>query len=437
MNRILLTQGRVPRQKVSTLGNLSAAIASDSPSASVAAVFNVVLWDTSNKYAVWPLDGVSANGTEACCCLFGDRLAVSIREYPGFKTKVFEFKLAADPFASKPSLVTALPSYGNADSSGAELVRLPSGEIVSMTYQHTDMKVCALMRDRFGIWDQAGFFTLSDETGTSHFFSMCAVPWSNDLWAFMVKDGGNGVDLGIFYNDNGVLTLKKTYPKVLPSRAGAGEISVNGELPFLVATEDGEQINLSYTNAEWIEIDGVVQQQQAFPVVTGFKADVVPFKVLKGPQVVVSIKNHIPIITLPDSIDMDYNLGNPAVTVVTPTKKILTKDGFYAWGTKRHDLVYVNTAGNVVLDTTDQVIPPEPIPTPDAIIVESPMSDLSWSGADPGNIGTFMLQWSPSETGPWSDLTSHWPIRFQNVSAKHQSGAVLKIGPNYYRLRPV
>ena len=73
-----------------------------------------------------------------------DRLIVASRSNdPSIyqQTTLIEYRLPSDPFQAAPFSPLTIPPYGDADSSGSEFVMLQTGEVVSMTYQHTGMRV--------------------------------------------------------------------------------------------------------------------------------------------------------------------------------------------------------------------------------------------------------------------------------------------------------
>lgn len=447
--KTLLSTGRSFLQKASVSGTTRSCIVGPTTGSTVADVLRVALWDGTGRAVEggWPLQNVSNNVTAACCCLVQDRLIVSTKIETGGadfnKTLITEFKLALDPFAAPPTFVSQM-RYGDADSRSTELVKLQSGEVVSVTVQQHDLKVCAAVRSVAGAWTAQGLFTLSPETGNSTLFSATAAPWaSNELWVFDNLDGGKGCAAGIFNVVGGQLKLTRSIPVLVSSALQpASEWNWNGELVWPAAATDSFRniIHLSYTNQEFIP--GV--QQQAFPVEIGIHQDGTWEGLHKGPEVVVSIKNQLPLAVTAGGVALNYRAGNPAVTLVAGANRIQTRDGQVAWNPFAQEFVYAQpdttkagtfevVPGPIVLTTLGG---PTPVPTPDAIIVESPLSDLSWSGADPTNAGTFMLQSGPSATGPWTDITNHWPTRFQNVNAKQQVGVVIKVKDQFYRLTP-
>lgn len=451
ITKTLLTVGRTFLQKSSTLGTLRASIIGPTTDSNVSDVLRVVFSDATGKTAVWPLASVSNNCQEACCCLIQDRLIVSSRPQASgaafSNTVVTEFRLPADAFGSPPTFVLQV-IYGDRDSRGAELVKLQTGDVVSMTYQHTDMRVCANVRSVAGAWNPQGLFTISPETGTSHQFSCCAAPWaSNELWVFDSMDGGKGVACGIFNVVAGQLKLSRTIPVIVPTGLPVGPYKLNGEDPALVAVADFQrgQILLSFTNNEFgVDGNGNVIQQMAYAAVVGVKSDGIPFGITKGFELVVSILNPCPIVSAATGVQLGWRGGKPATTIVSGATRIDTHDGQFAFNPYAQEFVYSQpsttdpntfkvTPGPVVLSILGGATP---IPPPMATLIESPLSDLSWSGADPANAGLFMLQSGPSKDGPWTNITDHWNVQVQNLNPKQQAGEVLKVGNTFYRLNP-
>lgn len=443
----LLTGGRTFMQKIASLGPLNAAIVGTTPAPTAAGWLSVALYDAvSGRSGTLTLQGASNNCTEACCCLVADRLIVASKiaaTGPDFsKTVLTEFVLAADPFAAPPVFFRQV-IYGDSDSRSSELLVLKTGEVVSMTVQHTGMRLTAAVRSGNGNWADQGTVTISTEDQASHWFSMCATPWeSSGLWAFDTQDGGRGIAVGIFALENAMLVLKKSIPVFIPSKLPEfGSYFVNGELAALVATADfkGQKINLSYTNTEFTTDEHGVRQQQAYPVAVEIDKAETWKGVKKASEVVVSIKNTLPMCVDDTGLVLSYRVDNPPQLLVSGLNRTPTVDGQIAWHEYRPEFIYTVTGpspgshGDLVLARMPGPTPAPPAPD----LVESPLSDLSWTAADPTNAGKFMLQWSASATGPWNDITANWAYRFQNPGAKAQVGKVLKVGPNFYRLKPV
>lgn len=441
----LLPVGRTFIQKAANLGTWRAAILGPTTGLTVADTLRVALWDASGRTAVWNLPAVSNNSQEACCCLVQDRLIVACRPQaaaPNFsKTVVTEFRTPADPFTGASTFVSQL-IYGDSDSRSADFARLRTGEVVSMTAQHSSMTVCAAVRGVNGQWVDQGTFQLSTEIGNAHFFSCCAAPWAdNEVWAFMVLDGGKGIAAGVFNYVNGKLQLTRTIPTILKTGLPTSDYGVNGELPALVATTDStrNQILLTYTNNQWI--DG--HDQQAFPVVVGINSAGIPTGIARGSEVIVSIKNHVPVVATASAIEMDYRTGNPAVTIVGPGFSIPTRDGQFGWNQYAQELVYTqpdmkDANGNLIPGPVVlSILLPSPTPIPPAHpnLQISPMAYVSWSGADPTNAGTYMLQKGPSPTGPWTDFADHYPVAFQAPGVKQQNAPIGEANGEFYRLR--
>ncbi len=445
----LLAVGRTFIQKISSLGNLNAAIVGITPGQTATDVLRGALWDAT-KTQLWPLQLVTNNSGSACCCLIQDRLIVATKVETGSdfqKTMLTEFRLPPDPFSAAPTFVQQV-TYGDVDSRFTELVKLQTGEVVSFTVQQTDMRVCASVRSVAGAWTSQGLFTLSPEKGNAHFFSCAAAPWAtNEVWVFDIMDGGKGIAAGIFTLTGGKLTLKDSIPVFVPTGMPADWL-VNGELPALIATTDFKrgQILLSYTNTQF----EAGKDQQAFPVVIGIKPDRTWSGISKAPEVVVSIKNPCPIVSGDAGVALDYRAGPTSAVIVAGSVRIDTADGQFGWNQYRQEFVYTapgavaGTKGAVMLATIETLPPPnpEPGPTPDLTLGGSQMVSLSWSGADPtgsdtSKPGKCMLQFATSTAGPWSDMTSHWPVGVQGKEAVPASGKTIMVSGIFYRLRPV
>lgn len=438
-------------QKMANKGPLRASIVGPTQGGTQG-MMRVVFSDATGKAKDWELPNVSNNGTQGCCCFVQDRLIVATRSESGFnnpnffKTVVTEFKLPDDPFSAPPDFVIQ-HLYGDSDSRGSELLLLKSGEVVSVTYQHTDMRVCASVRGTGGVWRTQGLFKISDEDGTAHHFSMAAAPWAeNEIWVFDTLDGGNGVACGVFTVTGGTLALKKTIPVLVPTGIQPwSEWNINGELAALIATTDAarNEICLSYTNIEFGNV-----HQTALPVVIGIHQDATWHGITKGTEFIVSIHNTIPIVVNANGVAIDYLV--PGGIFVVGKERIPTRDGQFAWNQYAQEFIYsqpdtVDANGNVVpgnLVLTILIPGPTPIPPPQTEnVVASIMCSLSWSGADPTGWnasipGKFWLQGGPSAAGPWQNITDHWPISVQGKEAVPMAGPVVKVGDVFYRITP-
>ncbi len=440
--KTLLPVGRTFLQKFANRGQLRAVVvAANASPADNSEVLRVVFLDGTGRTKDWPLSFVSNNTVEGCCALVTDRLIVSSRNSrtgPDYsKTVITEFLLPSDPFASAPIFVNQI-SYGDRDSRQSELLALGTGEVVSMTAQQIGLQMRGMLRLGNGAWIDQGLFTLPGNFAASNFFSMCAEPWTqNGFWAYEVQDGGKGVSAGIFAAEGGKLVLKTgIFPFIKQgAQPSEGPWLVNGELPYLVATADAKRgrMIISYTNTEY---PPPPPQQMAYPVCMEIKEDRIPVGLIRCAEAVPSILNPCPVIVTDSGVALDYRAGSHADTLVDGTNRMPTKNGQVAWNQYAHEFIYAQVDGALVLATTVAPPVPIPIPPPMANLVESPLSDLSWSGADPTNAGLFMLQSAPSKDGPWSNVTNRWNVQVQNLNPKQQTGEVLKVGNTFYRLTP-
>lgn len=457
----LLPQGRCFLQKIATLataaGTLKAAIIGPTPWQTAEGGVLLQLWDDKGRTAQWPID-VSNNTAEAVCVLLPGRLIVAWRG-SDFRTIISEFLLPNDPMANAPTKAIADFAFGDNQCRGNQLLVLPSGDVVCLTYVHAAVAVHGAHRAATtGNWKYDGYFTIPTRNphpdAAAHQFAAAVCPWSGQVASFTWTDGEFGIDVGFFAIVNGKLALVNSLPAWLnrelkvnggPTDFVQGAMAPNGELPSLWAITDtaNQRVLLSYTNGfgqPMQSSDPAITRTQngAHPVVTAMGADLVPRLIAQAPAIIVSVLNPIPL--MPGA--MLYWTGYPLAGY-----EVMGDAGLLAVGTGAnpqaavdplaHTWIYQQPGGTVAMVALDGLVPlPEPLPTP-ATLVASNMVGFSWSGADPtggvsGTPGKYMLQVGASANGPWQNISDHWPVNV--ATSGTMSGALIQVEGKFYRL---
>lgn len=455
--KTLLPLGRVFLSKAATLGTVSAAIVSAIPGQTVADFLQVAFWDESGRTKVWPLTITNNNG-EAVCVLLPGRLIVSSRDGHTNVSEVYEYVLPTDPFASAPVEAGPKFTFGNMDCRGSELLVLPSGYVVCITYMHTYIAVLGAVRTLTGVWTYEGRFdfpTTNLSAFSSHTFAAARCPWDDSIVCFIWSDGGQGLDTGFLkVNSLGKLELIKTIPGWInrklvngTSTFQFGDMTPNGEIPSLWAVTDTahNRVLVSLTNSDGKLLTTTLpnyrpEQNAAHPIVVGMGSDYKPSLVILAEAIVVSILHPMPIVAGPTPSVL-YHTGYPysACEMLCGTEKLAVlafePNLSLAVSPTRRDIVAKQQDGSIALLMFDPAT--TPMPTPDINLVASVMVSMSWSGADPANAGKFWLQQATSAAGPWNNVTDRWPIAVQGKVATPAYGPVIAVdGRSFYRLVP-